>query len=644
MQKWSGIGNKARSGRGTGVLFALGILALALGAGGCGGDKGSNITVTEIEGYKVTFPDLVPFHPEEWTTSADYAPIGDPRAKRDLQDRPFVRVWDSFPPTLRLDGPNSNLVTSRTVQVMMYESLVGLHPETMEDIPQLASHWKIESNPDGKTQTFWYRINEKARFSDGSEVTADDVQATWWHLTQKDRKAPSNYIVFGEGYEEPEVIDKYTIKVKTKKLGWRLFLYFSGMLIRPAKYLRIPGDQFLEEYNWKYMPGTGPYHLANASDLKKGDSLTITRRTDWWAENERWAKNTYNFGKLKFFVVRDREIEYEQFKNGDLDFFQVGRAQRWVQDIPQEKIVQMGWVQRRKIYNEAPEGFAGFAFNMRKPPFDDKRVRLAFCHLFNREKLFERLFFNEYDYIDSYFPGRDWGDPEHNEKIRFDPDRAEELLAEAGYKDRDEDGYLLGADGKRLEVTLRYGVQAWERIWLVVKEDYENAGVKFNLELLDASTLQKKIEERQFLIHFQSWSALDFPNPETSWRSDFAYQNNNNNIPGFKSERVDELLKVYDVTFDRAKQKDIVREIDRTVFKEHPYALGWYAGFNRILYWDKYGHPDSYFTRIGQFPHREAMQLWWFDTEKEAAMLAAKKEGKAIPQGEMIVKPWAKKD
>jgi len=629
----------------TALLF-LGMLVPVLGAGGCGGDQGADIRVEQlaVKDYKPEFPDPVPFNPEEWTTARDYPLIGDPGAKRAMQEKPFVRIWRSFLPTLRLEGPNSNTVESRTIWLKLYEPLLDIHPETMEFIPQLASHWRIETNPDGKSQTFWFRIDEKAKFSDGSPVTADDVQAIWWHKIQEDRQDPSSALVFGEGYEEPEIIDQRTIRVKTRKLGWRLFLYFSGMLIRPAKYLRIPGKEFLEEYNWRYMPGSGPYELARSGDLKKGESITITRRTDWWAENERWAKYTNNFGKIKFVVVRDREIEYEKFKNGELDFYQVGKAQRWVQDIPKEDKIQKGWILRRKIYNEAPQGYAGFAFNMRKPPFDDARVRLAFCYLFNRQKLFEKLFFNEYDYIDSYFPGRDWGDPDGNEKVRFDPDRAEELLAEAGYKDRDEDGYLIGPDGKRFEVTLPYGLQLYQPIWLVVKEDFEHAGIKFNLELMDSTTVMKRISQRQFRIYYQSWGALDFPNPETAWRSDLADQDNNNNITGFKSARVDELLAQYDVTFDRAKQKEIVREIDRTVFKEHPYALGWYAPFSRILYWDRFGHPDSYFTRIGQWPHRDAMLVWWWDPEKTARLEQAMAKGESLPMGEAVVKPWAKQD
>ena len=182
-------------------------------------------------------------------------------------------------------------------------------------------------------------------------------------------------------------------------------------------------------------------------------------------------------------------------------------------------MIRKGWVKRRKIYNEAPQGYAGFCFNMRKPPFDTSRRAARLRHLFNREALFEKLFFNEYEFIDSYFPGRDWGNEKNNPKIRYDPDKAEELLFFAGYEERDDEGYLIDPDGKRLSVTLEFANQQWERIWLVVKEYYEQAGIEFDLKLLDGTTLSKKVYEHQFRIHFQSWGAILFPNPETRWRS-----------------------------------------------------------------------------------------------------------------------------
>jgi microcin C transport system substrate-binding protein len=277
-------------------------------------------------------------------------------------------------------------------------------------------------------------------------------------------------------------------------------------------------------------------------------------------------------------------------------------------------------------------------------PFDDRKVRLAFAHLFNRERLIEKLFFNEYELVNSTEPGRDWGAGDVNPMIRFDPDRALQLLAEAGYRERGPDGYLVGPDGKRLEVTFYYGDPNAERIFLVVRDDYEAAGIKFDLEMIDSSTLFKRVYEHQFTIHYQSWNSLLFPNPETSWRSDLADLPANNNFTGFENERVDELLELYNRALDRAEQKRIVREIDRIICSEHPYAFSWYAQYHRIMFWDRFGHPESYVTRIGQDPEEDMVRTWWWDPEREAALDAARAAGAKLPQGPIEVRPWAHED
>jgi microcin C transport system substrate-binding protein len=582
---------------------------------------------------------VLPFNPGEWLTGSPDPPLGDPRAERD-SDVPFKAYVLAFITTLRTEGPNSNTGFNREyLEPFIYESMIDIHPETEEFIPLLATHWKREVDWDNKKQTFWFRLNPKARWADGSEVTAADVYWSWWHRTQEDRKDPSNVMTFKENYEEPEIVDKYTIRVTTTELNWRLFIYFGGMLIFPAEEVRIPGDKYLADYNWKFMVGSGPYHLL-PEDLKKGESIALTRREDWWAKDEPWAKGLYNFKKFKIVVIRDREMIWEKFKKDELPLYFVGKAQRWVEIIPHEPLVKKGWVQRRKCYNQSPRGATGFAFNMRKWPFNDKNVRLAFCHLFNREKLMEKLFFDEYEYIDSYWPGRDWGNGENNPEIYYDPELAAELLAKAGFKRRNKEGWLVDEQGRVLEVTHRYSTQEWERIWLVVAEGFRKAGINYKLKLIDSSTLLRKIGERQFTLHYQFWGAILFPNPETAWRSDLADKKYNNNIPGFKNARVDELCEKYNVIFDRAEQKKLIREIDSIVFKEHPYALGWYSNFVRPLYWDRLGHPKTYFTRTGISPFKDVFTHWWWDSRRAARLEEAMEKEEPLPQGPKEVRPW----
>jgi len=314
----------------------------------------------------------------------------------------------------------------------------------------------------------------------------------------------------------------------------------------------------------------------------------------------------------------------------------VRKAQRWVEECNFEA-AQKGWVKKRRIKTEAPQGFSGFCFNMRKPPFNDKNVRMAWAYLFNREKLMEKLFFNQYDFIDSYYPGRMWENPK-NRKIRYNPRRAAGLLARAGYKKRNEQGILIGPDGKPFEVTMELGYPELKRIFTVVQEDFLKAGIRLNLKQIDPRTLYKKVRDRQFAVHYQSWGAIIFPNPESSWMSELADTTQNNNVAGFKSRRVDRLCLEYDGCFDQDKRVELIREIDGLIFREHPYALGWYSNRVRILFWRKFGHPTRYFTRTGD--ERNILSEWWYDPALDKELQEARKSGKVFEQGPVEVQPW----
>lgn len=568
------------------------------------------------------------FNPAGWETSKDFPLIGSPEAKK---GGTFRSAWFGFPPTLRALGPNANTQESNTLQGLVYEGLLGLHPVTLEYVPGLADYWKVSADK----RTFSFHINPRARWADGSPVTAEDVVATWEFKVRKDIKDPYSYMMWSESYEKPVAVSPSVVSVKTKTLHWRLFYYFSGSPIYPAKELKgLTGDKYLEDYNWRMFMGSGPYELK-AEDIKKNESVSLTRRKDYWGERERGNIGLNNFDKLSWLVVLDDELLFEKFKKGELDWYNVNKAQRWLEECDFEK-VQKGWVQKRKIFTKAPQGFSGLVFNMRKPPFNDRNVRKAFALLYNRDKLIDKLFFNEYTFIDSYYPGSDWANPD-NPKIRYNPRMAKVLLARAGWKNRNKDGWLE-KDGKILEIDFEYGDPSMSRIYKVVQEDFRKAGIKMELKQIDRNTLMKKVGERNFTLHAQAWGALLFPNPVSSWGGDLADKNDNNNLPSFKNAEVDALCKEYDLAFDRATQRRLVRKIDGIIFRAHPYALGWGSGFSRILYYDKFGHPEKYFSKTGDY--RGMVSLWWLDPAREKALSEAMASGASLPVGQVEHRPW----
>lgn len=552
------------------------------------------------------------FSGEGWDTNTDYDLIGDPRA---IKGGVFREYQLDFPTTLRLNGPETNTVLNGMIGSMAYETLVGLHPTTLDYIPVLATHWQI--SPD--KMTYRFRLDPNAAFSDGHPVTADDVVASWSFLMDKGLQDPMAELVYSK-YEKPVAESRYIVRVKSNVLNWRNFLYFAAsMPILPAHVLEtVNGDRYLEEYNFKLLPGTGPYTITEA-DVAKGRSLTIRRRKDYWAENVRRSIGTNNFDEIREIVVRDQKLAIEMFKRGDLDYFAPVNATFWVQELGDIDRIQRGLIQKRKVHNDKPMGMYGIAINMRKAPFDDVRVRKAMAHLLNRPLIIEKLFYNEYIPINSYYAGGIYENP-NDPKIQYDPQRAITLLADAGWKERDAQGRLV-RNGQPLTMELMYANKIYEPALTTYQEDLRRAGIGLNLRFLTPETMFQLMGDRKFDLIQLGWTGLLFPNPETSYKSTLADQNSTNNVTGIKNQRIDELLDRYDREFDTRKRIEIIRDIDGILANLHPYVLEWDTPYERIAYWNKFGHPEGHLTRIGDY--RDVPSLWWIDPQKQAELARA---------------------
>jgi len=569
------------------------------------------------------------FTGEGWQTAVDYNILGDKNA---VKGGSIIMSMPDFPATLRTEGKDANSYFNRMAQVMIYEPLLSLDPVTEEYIPALATHWKISEDH----MTFSFRIDPNARWADGKPVTSEDVVTTWKLMIDPGILEAYSNILYGT-YEEPVAESKYIVSVKSKQLNWRQLLYFAvSMRIMPAHYIGITGKEYLEKYQFEFIPGSGPY-LIDEKDINKGQSIMIRRRSDYWAEKEKYNIGLNNFDMVRFEVVQDPSLEFEKFKKGELDVISVSRAQWWVERFDFDEY-KRGLVLKRRIFNENPNGVSGICFNMRKPPFDDIRVRQAFSHLYDREKYNEKLFYNMYYPIYSFFPGSIYENP-NNPKIKFDIDKAQQLLAEAGWKDKNQDGYLV-KNGKVFEVELPFsGGPSQERYLTVYQEDLKKVGIKLNLRQIDGTTNFKLGNERNFSILSMAWSGLRIPNPESSMGPGTADQPNTTNWNGIKDPKIDELCAKYNTSFDKAERVKIIREIDYIATSMQPYAFGWFGPYQRIAFHNKFGFPEPILSRTDDY--LVIPILWYNDPEKAAEYEDAKKDNKLVlEQGEVDQKFW----
>ncbi len=198
--------------------------------------------------------------------------------------------------------------------------------------------------------------------------------------------------------------------------------------------------------------------------------------------------------------------------------------------------------------------------------------------------------------------------------MQYDPQLAVKLLAEAGWKDRDAQGRLT-RNGQPLTMELMYANKITEPALTTYQEELRKLGVTLNLRFLTPETMFQLMGDRRFDLIYLGWTGLLFPNPETSYKSTLADANSTNNVTGIKNQRIDQLLDVYDREFDTQKRLEIIREIDGILANIHPYVLTWDTPYQRIAFWNKFGQPEGYLTRIGDY--RDVPTLWWIDREKE---------------------------
>jgi microcin C transport system substrate-binding protein len=609
-------------------LFAFLIIG-ALAVAGCGDGDGS--TPQEVKSAAVTLdkkykdpPGADPSVPAEqggkgfetiaadsgWKTTSltptEFRYIADSNAKKGGE---ITTAIDEYPATFRAYGRDENAEATRAIYNLVYEPLLGINPLNLDFLPALATHWKI--GPDN--QTYYFRINPDARFSDGHPVTSEDVLATYKLGLDSTILEPYTNTFFA-GFDPPVAISKYIVSVRSKTNNWKNMFYFAGRPILPAHVIgTMSGKDYLDKYQYEMPPGTGPY-VVMSPDIKKGNSVTLTRRADWWGAALPENRGRYNFDKIRLTVVRDDRLLLEKFKKGELDLYPVNRASYWVEEFKFDE-AQRGLSQKVKVYNNNPVGFGGIAFNTKRAPFNDPKIRKAFTLLFNRADLVAKLMFNEYDLSDSYYPSSDYSNP-RNPKQEFSPEKAAAVLTEAGYGARNNQG-ILTKGGKPLVVEMLV-TQDQVRIVTPYQQDLKQAGIQVNFRVVDATTRFKMVSEKNYTMTFQQWGGIIYPNPISSFHSRLADAPNTNNITALKNARIDQICEREQVTFDRTERIRLLQELDGILVAENHYALGYHVPYVRVAYWNKFGHPDFILTRIEDWD--DAFALWWFEPEKAATV------------------------
>jgi microcin C transport system substrate-binding protein len=557
-----------------------------------------------------------PLHADDLFPKPDWQEKPNPIASPDAVPGGSISVFGfQYPKSFNLYLDN-NTFTSDLFS-SLYESLLTMNPLTPRQEPGLAERWAISD--DKRTFTFW--LNPKARWSDGRPITAHDVKWTFDAIRNPANLTGAHKSVF-ESFESITVVDDHCVRFAVKEVHWRNLLTAGGFAILP-KHAFEKLD--FNKINFEFPVVSGPYQLG---EIKEGISATLERRADWWNRQAPSQRGLCNFQSIKFKFFASPETGFEAFMKGDIDLFAVYSARLWMNETSTEKFAR-NWIVRQKVFNYEPTGFQGFAMNLRRPPFNDKRVRQAMALLLNRERMNSALMYDQYALSRSYYTDLyDTAHPCPNGPFTFNKERARRLLAEAGWKANPKTG-LLEKDGKRFEFRFLERESVADKFLAIYAEDLRDVGILMQTDSKDGSAWTRDMDEFNFDMTWGAFSSGLYKDPEMLWASKEADRKMSANITGFKNATVDELIEKQKSMFDVAARHALCRQIDGILYEECPYVLLWGINYKRLVYWNKFGTPATVLDKYSG--ESSAYWLWWYDADAAADLKDAIKNNLPLP-------------
>jgi|GEM_PF-489536 len=455
-------------------------------------------------------------------------------------------------PTFNPWHPNS-FVESVFINRVLYDGLTKPGKD-LSPAPDLATKWEVSS--DGLTWTFTLRTDVK--WSDGVAFNADDVAYTFNEVVLNKplgATGAGNYAAV----KDVTVVDPQTVKFNLTRPVSALpayLAYNSGML---PKHSLAGSDPFKNTaFNKEKPVTTGPFKMES---YVAGQGVTLARNADYFGGKA-------HLDKLVFKIVADPNTQVAQALSGELDVMILDskaavdtvKAKPNLQVLPRS-LVQFYWI----------------ALNQENPLFQDVRVRQAMLYAIDRKAIIANV---DKGYasvanaaispaLASYY------DSSLESKYPYDPAKAKQLLADAGWKD-DGKGVLVNKDGKPFAFTMDFGLRAnLQPVNELVQQYFKQVGIQATLNAQEWNAMIKKdVVDRNYEMQLNWWTYPTDPDVTAYFVSTAAGKGFN--IPGYKDPKLDELLIKGQTTSDAAQRKQIYKDLQAYMSDTLPYLFLWY--------------------------------------------------------------------
>jgi peptide/nickel transport system substrate-binding protein len=475
-------------------------------------------------------------------------------------------------------------------------------------------------------------LHEKARFSDGRPVTAQDVAFSFEAL--KTHGKPFHRSSLGR-VREVVIKDARTVTFllpSSPAMDQELPLILATMPIFASHTMTL---ESFREPSLRPLIGSGPYRFA---DIKPGERIVLQKREDFWARDLPVTRGHFRFSEIRYEYFRDANTFFEAFKTGLLDYRVETDPARWAlaYDFPRLK---EGRVVRETLASRLPKGMNGFVFNTRKPLFADIRVREAIALLFDADWVNRNLYHGLYAPALSYFDGADLSArdrPLEESERRLLTSFVEEIspairegrletfsqdgsgrdreaarlaltkLEEAGWETKDQ---LLRrkSDGTPFQFEILVTNRQQERLALHFSDSLKRIGITVRVRLSDDAQFWRRLGAFDFDMMPWMWPISPSPGNEqrNRWGSQVADQNGSLNYAGVRSKAVDAMIEAILAARTREDFTAAVRALDRLLVSGR-YVVPLFRMPDLWLAYDNTLQRPAFPPLFGP-----ALELWW---------------------------------
>jgi microcin C transport system substrate-binding protein len=562
-----------------------------------------------------------PALPEDikWLTNTTDPVYASPEAQK---GGTFREALSSFPATFRLVGPDANNSFAGALR-SNHLGLLGIHPNTENIIPELATHWAFGKDK----KTMYFKLNPKARWSDGPPVTAHDFAYTVEFKRSEYIVDPFYNDYYTKDIDKVIVYDDHTLAVVGTKAKPDLHLHL-GIGPTPRHFFGTLDKDFVKKYNWKIEPNTGPYQI---SDFKKGKYIKFKRKKDWWAKDLRYFKNRFNVDSVIFSVVRDFNLMWEYFKKGKLDVFNLTFPNYW-HVKSKTPVIENGYVHKIWFFNDTQQPSMGMWLNQDREIFNDKNVRYAFAHAMNVQRVIEKVLRNDYFRLEQHFVGYGRYSNNNIRARRFDLEKVDYHMKQAGWQ-RGPDG-IWAKNGRPFSIEVTYSIEEQTPRLVVLKEEAKKAGIEIRLQKLDSSASYKKVQEKKHDVAWTGWSTGLRPAFWQHYHSDNAHKPQTNNITNTDDPELDKLIEGYRNSLDAEERIELSHIIQEKLQEISAFVPTFMVPYLRRAYWRWWRLPEIPGTK-----HSEVLfdpfspfigGLFWYDKALHEETQKAKKQKKKL--------------